>query len=105
MKTPDGKTITFTFVSAQLKDPEKRWAVNVTFPPGAGPDALLAVAAEDGLGRPVAEGVFEFAGRLVKITGGTGSLAYADFVRGKHETGLWLRRPGLDPVPGALTFA
>ena len=39
MKVPDGKTITITFVSQQVKDHALRWAVDVTFPGGAGPEA------------------------------------------------------------------
>jgi len=105
MKVPDGKTITLTFVSPQVKDSRLRWAVNLTFPAGAGAGAMLPVAAEDGEGTPVADGVFEIAGRQVKIKDGSGALAYEDFVRGKHETALWLKRPGMEPVPGALTFA
>ena len=105
MKVPDGKTITITFVSHQVKDHKMRWAANVTFPAGAGPDAALPVHVEDGEGAPVESGALELAGRCVKIAGGEGELAYADFVAGKHETAIWLRRPGIEPVPGSLTFA
>ncbi len=105
MKVPDGKTITITFVSQQVKDHALRWAVNVTFPGGAGPEAMLPVHAEDGTGAPVAEGVFEFAGQSVRVAGGEGAVRYADFVAGKHEKAIWLKRPGMDPIPGSLTFA
>jgi len=105
MKVPEGKTITLTFVSHQVKDTKMRWAVNVTFPGGAGADARLPVHAEDGEGTPVAEGVFEFAGQAVRIRGGEGEIAYTDFVAGKNEPAIWMKRPGMDPVPGALTFA
>ena len=105
MKVPDDKTITLTFASHQVKDRAQRWAVNVTLPGGAGPDAVLRVHAEDGLGAPVAEGVFEFAGQSVALAGGEGAIRYADFVAGKHERAIWMRRPGMEPVPGSLTFA
>ena len=104
MKTPEGKTITLTFVSHQLKDSKMRWAVNVTFAGGLGPDGMLPVA-EDGEGSPVEDGVFELAGCRIRIKKGAGEMSYADFIRGKHETAIWLKRPGMEPVPGALTFA
>ena len=105
MKVPGGKTITLTFVSHQVRDLRRRWAVNVTFPGGASEGARLPVHAEDGEGTPVAEGVFEFAGRAVRIRGGEGEIAYADFVAGKNEPAIWMKRPGMEPVPGSLTFA
>lgn len=105
MRVPDGKTLTITFVSHQVKDAKLRWAAEVTFPAGAGPDAALRVHAEDGAGEPIAKGVFEFAGQAVAIAGGEGAVRYADFVAGKHEKAIWMRRPGAGPVPGSLTFA
>lgn len=105
MRVPPGKTIVFTIVSHPVKEAELRWAANVTFAAGSGPDAVLPVAVEDGLGHPVESGVFEFAGQALKVRDGRASLAYADFVRGKHEPAIWLKRPGREPVPGSLTFA
>ncbi len=105
MKVPPGKTIVLTFASLQLKDKELCWAANVTFPGGAGDGAILPVAVEDGLGRPVESGVFEFAGHALRIKDGASSIPYADFIAGKHDPGIWLKRPGMEPVPGALTFA
>lgn len=105
MKTPEGKTVTFTFVSHPVKDVKARWAVNLTFPPGADAGALLPLAAEDGEGAPVESAVFEFAGAETAVKDGKGFLRYADFVRGRHEKAIWLKRPGMDPVPGSLTFA
>ena len=43
-------------------------------------------------------------GARVKITNGKGQLLFGDFVKGIHETGVWMTRPGHPPVPGALTF-
>ena len=105
MRTPPDKTITLTFASHQVKDTRMRWAVNLTFAPGIGEGDSLEISAEDGEGEPVESAVFEFAGRRVPIAGGRGSIPYADFVRGKHEKGIWLSRPGRESVPGALTFA
>ena len=105
MKTPDGKTITFTFVSHPVKDAKARWAVNLTFPAGADADTPLPIAAEDGDGAPVESAVFEFAGVGTAVKNGKGALPYSAFVRGKHEKAIWLKRPGMDPVPGSLTFA
>lgn len=105
MKVPEGKTITLTVVSHQLKDTKMRWAANIVFPGGAEEGDDLPVTVENGDCEKVADGVFEFAGQAIKITNGEGSLAYADFIKGKHETAIWLKRPGMDPVPGSLTFA
>ena len=104
MKTPDDKAISFLFVSHPTKDPGWRWSVRLDFPPGAAADATLRLSAADGLGRPVAHGFFEFAGRMLEITDGAGAMAYSDFIAGRHETSLWLHRKGIPPVPGGLTF-
>ena len=50
-------------------------------------------------------GTFEFAGLKIPVKQGKGSLAYADFVKGKHEPAVWLHRKGIEPIPGILTFA
>lgn len=105
MKAPADRTVAFTFVSHPVRDVNMRWAATLTFPPGAGPDDALPVHAENGAGAPLADAVFEFAGAAVKISDGDGTLKYRDFIAGKHEKAIWMRRPGADPVPGSLTFA
>jgi len=105
MRTPADKTITFTFGSHPMKDPKQRWSARVTFPAGADEATALPIALVDGDENPVADGMFEFAGQNVVIKDGQGSISYADFIRGKHETSLWLHRRGMPPVPGGLTFA
>ena len=42
--------------------------------------------------------------KATKVRAGKGRLRCGDFVRGKHEPGIWLHRKGQPPVPGALTF-
>ena len=105
MKTPDGKTVTMTFVSHQVRDRKMRWAMNITFPAGAGEGDMLPIQMEDGEGAPVKSGTLEFAGKAIRVKDGRAELAYADFIKGKHEKALWLKRRGMAPVPGALTFA
>ena len=78
--------------------------MRVTIPPGSIAETSLTLVATDENGKPIAKGVFEFMGSRVKIAGGKGSLAFGDFVKGIHETGVWMMRPGHPPVPGALTF-
>ena len=46
MKTPDDKTIAFTFMSHPEKLPELRWTAKLTFPPGSGPDRAALVAVQ-----------------------------------------------------------
>jgi len=105
MKTPDDKSIAFTFASHPTKNPLERWKAVLSFPPGAGPDSELSIAMVDGDGNPVAEAIFEFAGMKLPIRNGEVRLTYADFIRGKHEVPLWVHRPGMPPIPGGLTFS
>jgi hypothetical protein len=105
MKTPEDKSVTMTFVSHQVRDRKLRWAMNLTFPSGISGGDMLPVEVEDGEGTPVKSAVLEFAGKTIKIKDGRGELAYADFVKGKHEKAIWLKRSGMEPMPGALTFA
>lgn len=103
MKTPD-RQIVFAFASHPTKDPKLRWQTFLTFPPGAGPETILPMTFADGEGTPVAEGSFEFAGRRIPVADGRGSMTYAEFVAGKHAVPIWLHRPGMEPIPGGLTF-
>lgn len=105
MKTPEDKTITFTFMSHPLRDATKQWVARLTFPPGATAETVLPLAIADGTGAPVVRGTFEFAGLRLAVVAGCASLTYAEFIAGKHAPGLWLHRPGMEPVPGGLTFA
>ena len=105
MKTPEDKTIAFTFGSHPMKDPALRWTARVTFPPGSTAETVLPVEIVDGEGRPVRAGTFAFAGQRLAVVDGSASISYSDFIAGKHEVDLWLYRPGCPPVPGGLTFA
>lgn len=104
MRTPADKTVAFTFMSHPARDARLRWKAVLAFPPGATAESRLSIAVTDGDGEPVEEGVFEFAGRRLEVRGGVASIAYADFVAGKHEVPLWLHREGLPSIPGGLTF-
>ena len=105
MKTPPDKTIVFTFASHPEKDAALRWTARLTFPPGAVSGTVLPIEVFDGTNAPVPSAVFEFAGRRLNVERGRASLTYTDFICGKHETALWLHRPGKPPIPGGLTFA
>ena len=104
MKTPADKTITLTLYSHPMKDLKMRWKVQVVFAAGSTDESTAEVKINDGEGNPVAAGVFEFAGLRTPIKGGLGAIRCGDFVKGKHETAIWLHRDGMMPVPGALTF-
>lgn len=104
MKTPSDRPIVFTLYSHPMKDPLQRWKATLTFPPGATDDAFAELTLHDGEGGPIAAGTFEFAGTRIAVHGGRGLLRCGDFVRGKHEQGIWLYREGMAPIPGALTF-
>lgn len=105
MKTPDDKTIALTFGSHPTRDLRMRWTAVITFPAGSTESSVLPIAVRDGNGDLIADAVFEFAGRRLKVKAGAASIGYGDFVRGKHSVPLWLHRPGMPPVPGGLTFA
>lgn len=105
MKIPEGKTITLTFLSTNLKEPKLRWAVNVVLRGGATSGDMFEIKAEDGEGNKISKAIFEFAGTCIDIKDGIGAISYDDFIKGKHEKGVWLKRPKSEPVPGLLTFA
>lgn len=104
MKTPDDKRIILTFYSHPMKDLKMRWKALLTFEPGSTDATPATLAIADGEGSPIGSGVFEYAGQRIAIKNGQGAITCGDFVRGKHETGIWLHRRGLAPIPGALTF-
>ncbi len=105
MQVPENKTIAFTFASHPNKDPKRRWTARLTFPAGAGADAILPLEIENGDGTPIAFAVFELAGQRLPIRDGLGRMAYAAFLEGRHDPALWLHLPGCEPIPGGLTFA
>ena len=104
MKTPADKKITLTFYSHPMSDLKMRWKALLVFKPGSTDETPAEITIADGEGTPIRGGVFEFAGCMTKIKDGVGKLVCGDFVKGKHETGIWLHRKGTAPVPGALTF-
>ena len=104
MKSPENKTLTFLFMSVPGTHAPDFWSVRVTISPDSTAETPLAVSATDESAGPIAKGCFEFMGARVKIVKGKGSLTLGDFVKGIHETGVWMMRPGHPPVPGALTF-
>lgn len=104
MKSPDNKTLTFVFQSIPVPHAEEFWSVSVIVPAGATAKTDLALRAVDGTSSPIKSGSFEFMGAKVKISNGDGSLPFEDFVKGVHEPGVWMLRPGHPPVPGGLTF-
>ena len=81
-----------------------RWKASLVFGPGSTDGSFAELSISDGEGEPVSSGVFEFAGQATKVRDGKGRLRCGDFVKGKHEPGIWLHRKGQPPVPGALTF-
>ena len=104
VKTPPDRTIVFTLYSHPAKDPALRWKATLAFLPGSTDESFAELAVVDSEGRPVPKGVLDFAGAHIAVKNGEGKLRCADFVKGKHEGGVWFRRPGVVPVPGALTF-
>ena len=88
MKSPENKTITFLFWSVPGTHADHLWKVRVTVPPSATAETPLVLAAEGENSVPIAKGSFEFMGARVKIVNGKGSLAFGDFMKGIHESGV-----------------
>ena len=105
MKTPEDKTIAFSFHSHPTKDMKTRWQAKITFPPGSTAETVLPISVVDGEGMPVESAVFEFAGQHLKVKDGEASMTFAEFIAGKHSVPIWLHRAGMKPVPGLPTFA
>lgn len=105
MKTPADKHIAFTYVSHPTKTISWRWTATLDFPAGADETTVLTLTLVNGEREPVREGTFEFAGKMIPVKDGKASLAYADFIAGKHASAIWLHRPDIEPIPGSLTFA
>lgn len=105
MRTPKGKKVIFTFVSPVAKDRKACWMASLIFKSDAGEDAVFDILVKDGEDTPVPEAVFEFAGCALKVKSGKASISYKDFIKGKHESAIWLHRPGFPATPGLLTFA
>ena len=92
-------------MSHPTKSLKMRWCGYVTFPDGAVAGDELPIEVKDGEKNPVKAGTLELFGASIAIVDGKGSLKYEDFIKGKHETGIWLYRRGFLPIPGGLTFA
>ena len=104
MRTPQEKKIIFTLVSHLAKNRKTCWFASVVFSPGATAETCFPIIVKNGEDELVSEGVLEFAGQMLNITEGAASIRYCDFIKGKHETALWLHRDGMMPIPGGLTF-
>jgi len=104
MKTPADKRIMLTFYSHPMKNVKHRWKAYLVFNPGSTDETSAELRVEDGEGAPVDVGTLELAGQRLAVKDGQASLRCGDFVKGKHEGAIWLYRPGIEPVPGALTF-
>ena len=105
MISPENKTLSFLFVSVPGTRAPNDWSVRMTIHPGSTEKSLLDVVATSGkVPVPIAKGSFEIMGAKVKIVRGKGTLSLGDYMKGIHETGVWMMRPGHPPVPGALTF-
>ncbi len=105
MKTPEDKTIAFTFHSHPTKDRKLWWIAKVTFPPGSTADTVLPITVTDEDGVPIGSATFVLAGKSMVVKDGEASMTFAEFIAGKHSVPIWLHRDGTQPVPGIPTFA
>jgi len=87
-----------------MKDLKMRWKALLVFAPGSTDDSVAELTIADGEGTPIPAAELVFAGTRISVREGTGALRCGDFVKGKHESAIWLYRKGVAPVPGALTF-
>ena len=103
MKCPD-RDFTMLFRSMPLKSAELQWEVHLVFPANMGPAGALPFYVTDWDEVPIPEGHLDLMGGRWKFAGGRGKIPCADFIKGIHETAVWLHRTGMDPVSGGLTF-
>lgn len=103
MKSPNAD-MTILFKSIPLDNHALEWQVHLVFPANtaAGGDLLFYVTDKDDA--PIPSGTFNLSGGDWKFTGGRGRIPYSAFIAGIHEKEVWLRRPGIESVPGGLTF-
>ena len=104
MKCPDRDFI-IEFRSIQGKDPAKRWIVRLVFPAGADTNGFLPFYVTNWDDAPIPSGTFHLMGGRWRVTGGRGKIPCAGFIAGIHDSAVWFRFSGGDPVPGGLTFA
>ena len=93
-----------TLSSPPPKDLKMRWKAQLVCAAGSTDETPAEITMVDGEGTPIKAAIFEFAGEKTPIKGGKGAIRCGDFVKGKHETAIWLHRKGMWPIPGALTF-
>ena len=96
MKSPDNKTLSFLFRADPVRHVPDFWEVRVTVHPGSTENTPLTLSATGGSSQPIRKGTFEFMGARVKIVNGKGQITLGDFVKGIHETGVWMMRPEPD---------
>lgn len=96
--------IHFIFRSHPTPELHIRWKAEMTIPVVLKPETVLPIAVTDGNEKPIAEATFEFAGQRLAVKDGATAITYADFLKGKSSTALWLYRKGRWPIPGGLTF-
>ncbi len=104
MHTPKDKEIVFTLYSHPVKCLDMRWKARLAFGANSSDNSKAILTIVDGNNAPIKLGIFEFAGSMIKVKDGQGSLKCGDFIKGVHEKAIWLHRKGMVPIPGALTF-
>ena len=96
--------VRFTFASDGAEDDEGAWRAELTVPPNAGPDTMLALRVSGRDGGPVADGVFTLSGAALPLAGGSAEIPFGLFLAGIKDTNVSLCRSGGKGVGGRLLF-
>ena len=105
MKTPAGKPLSFVYISRPEHKRRLCWTARLDFKGGDGEDSVLDIEILDGEGDAVESASFTLAGKFLPVENGRARISYRDFIAGKHERLVMLKRAGMPPVQGWLTFA
>lgn len=106
MTCPD-KNFRVVFKSIPMPQPTHQWEAQLAFPAHAADADVMPLTVTHWDGTPIEAATFECLGGRWKIVNGCGQITCADFIKGLNakETAIWLHQPGIEPVPGGLTFA
>ncbi len=99
VKAPD-EPVTFVFASEGDSDAPEAWRAELSVPPGATGDTMLALKV---VGKDVS-GVFKLSGVALPLSDAAAEIPFGVFLAGIKDTDVFLSRPGCDAVKGKLLF-
>lgn len=102
VEAPD-EEVRFVFMSEGEADAADAWRAELTVPPKAGTQTMLALVVKDKNGAP-AEGVFTLARVALPLVEGRAEIPFGMFLAGIKDTDVKLKGANGVSVPGRLMF-